>query len=536
MGTVASLLSEHVNLRLSCVDRLICGGYISGLQSEGMVVRFLLHRGYPIPSPRGLGTIHERFVDEINRFAHDQGLEIVRFEKKASKEALARPYQDAAARASTPGVVLIGKAQERLPGGWRGFRNGGTDSHPHFTYRRQALYVDHYYFYLFDDDFGPGFIKVAPYAPYPVWSWCNGHEWVKRQLIKQGVGFDALDNGLWRVEDPEAAKRHCARFSAGHVRAFHDRWMNTIPGVITEADKRAGFHYEYSIRQMEISETAIFDRPQSGRAFFDAAIKDHLDLGRPEHVRLVVNRAITSRTPGRFSTEVITKGVDPTIQIHYKSSKVKAYFKESRALRVETTINNPRDFDVRKTLCAKNWRMLRRIGAEVNARFLASLGEGAPPPPDVTALEEVVLPSIDADGLRAPGLRFGDPRVMALLASLAAFTHVVGGLSNARLCELMRSLLDRPYTTRQATYDLRRLRRKGFIERVEGRQLYRITERGRANATFFTKLAARVVVPTLSELEAPLTPQSPVPRTLLSAWRNWERELDALIAHAGLAA
>jgi hypothetical protein len=125
---------------------------------------------------------------------------------------------------------------------------------------------------------------------------------------------------------------------------------------------------------------------------------------------------------------------------------------------------------------------------------------------------------------------------MALLATLAAFTHVVAGLSNARLCELMGALLARPYTSRQATYDLRRLRRKEFIERIEGRQLYRITERGRATATFFTNLAARVVVPTLSELEAPLTPHSPVPRALVSAWRNWERELDALIAHAGLAA
>ena len=177
-----------------------------------------------------------------------------------------------------------------------------------------------------------------------------------------------------------------------------------------------------------------------------------------------------------------------------------------------------------------------RIGQEVNGRFLAALGEGAPPPPDVTTLEEVVLPSVDKDGLRAPGLRFGDPRAMALLAALAAFTHVTEGLTNASLRHLVGSLLGHSYTRPQATYDLRRLRRKGFIERVEGRNLYHVTDHGRATATFLTKLQARVVVPVLSELQAPLSPPGEVPRRIVEAWRSWERELDCLIARSRLAA
>ncbi|MGH7746699.1 MAG: hypothetical protein ACREQ5_18380, partial [Candidatus Dormibacteria bacterium] len=364
MSSVSTLLADHVTLRLTCVDRVICQGYIGGLQSEGMVVRFLAHRGYPIPSPVGFAHIHERLIEQINAFAAASGIEVVRFQRGACKEDIARPFLDAAQRDGTEGVVFIGKAQERLPGAWRGFRRGGSDSHPHFVYCRQTLFVDHYYFYVLDREWGPGWIKPCPYAPYPVWSWCNGHEWLKRQLTKSGVGFSALDNGLWRVEDAEVAARLAGRLSAGHLRGFLDRAMGAIPGVLSTSDRRAGFAYKYSVRQLEISDTAVFDRPQAGRAFFEAAIRDHLDLGRPEKVRLVVDRRISSRTPGKFQTQVITKGVDPTIQIHYKSSKVKAYFKESRALRVETTINNPSDFDVRKTLCPENWKALRRIGAE----------------------------------------------------------------------------------------------------------------------------------------------------------------------------
>ena len=154
MGTVDSVLADHVNLRLTCVDRVICQGYIAGLQSEGMVVRFLAHRGYYIPSPTGFATMHEKLVDGINDFAAARDLTVVRFQRGASKEDVARPYLDAARQSGTAGVVFIGKAQERLPGGWRGYRRGGSDSHPHFVWQRQTLFVDHYYFYVWDREWG----------------------------------------------------------------------------------------------------------------------------------------------------------------------------------------------------------------------------------------------------------------------------------------------------------------------------------------------------------------------------------------------
>jgi hypothetical protein len=95
----------------------------------------------------------------------------------------------------------------------------------------------------------------------------------------------------------------------------------------------------------------------------------------------VVNRG-KRKTPGRFATEVITRDVAPQLQIHYKSSKAKAYLKEGRALGVETTVNNADDFAVHKTLNADNWRALRRVGADTNTRFLAALGEGQAGLPD----------------------------------------------------------------------------------------------------------------------------------------------------------
>ena len=88
--------------------------------------------------------------------------------------------------------------------------------------------------------------------------------------------------------------------------------------------------------------TQIFDRPLSGRHLFEEIIRENLDLGRPDQVSLIFNRRVIKRTPGTFRTRVITEGVDPSLHISYKNSKIKQYFKLGRALRTETTINNTR--------------------------------------------------------------------------------------------------------------------------------------------------------------------------------------------------
>jgi hypothetical protein len=542
MGTVASLLAEHVSFRCTSVDRIGIRGYIPGLMYEGGVVKFLLGRDAYIPSPAVLNRNRQRLVSELDALVAASAVPVVRFKTGQSKEDLARPYQDAAAAAGRFGLVLVGKAQERTSS-WRGFVDDShaahRPNHPHIAWRRQSSVPDHWYFYFADHQWGPTSLRLCSYAPYPLWVNANGHEWAKAQLAKAAVGFEALDNGLRAVEDPVLAHRICARLGAGHVRDLLGRMMAVVPDPLSVDDRRAGFYWAFSIAQLEVSDTAIFDAPRRARAWFETAIGAHLDLGRPEKVSLVVDRRVTNRgknkTPGRFATEVITRDVAPQLQIHYKSSKAKAYLKESRALRVETTVNNAEDFALHKTLNAENWRALRRLGAEVNARFLAALGEGQPGLPDPATLESVVLPSV-CDGQRAPGLRFGDPRTMALLASIASFAHVIGGLTNKALRNQMAILYQPDYNPAQATYDLRRLRLKGFIARIPKTNTYRVTPHGLRIAAFFTQLAARVVVPTLTDLAQLSRPQPPAPRPLTAAWRTYEHELTNLLRANHLAA
>jgi hypothetical protein len=533
VATISSLLADHVTLQVRSVDRLFLAGYVPRLQCAGQVVRFLNDRaGGTIPSPAILGRVARAYLAAVDEFALDNELAVVRFKRHERKEDVARQHFEAAEREGRFGVVLIGVAQEKAYA-WRGWRDGGNDAHPHFEFGRQAVFVNHYYFYIRDRQWGPSFVKTNAYAPYPVWLWLNGHEWAKRQAQQQGLAFEALDNGFRSCPDAQALAAICASLSDSDVHDFFARWMRGLPSPFTAAE-RSRYGYGLSVRQLEISDTRVFDRPAAGRAWFERTISDQLDLGRPDNVQIVFDRKITRATPGVFQTKVFTRGVAPVIQAHYKHSKVKQYFKDGRALRTETTVNDPYDFGIGRLLTPENWRALLLIGEQTNKRLLDAQLAACQCAPDPTALQRIVLPSVH-DGQRAPGLRFGDPRVMALLACLCHYGHLFNGLTNRSLRELIAGLIP-GYSTHQATYDLRRVRRKGLIHRIPHSQRYELTDEGRRIAVFFTKTYTRIVNPALAELDPQLPDEVSRRSPLARAWRDFEDALKDRIEQAAIAA
>jgi len=533
VATISSLLADHVTLQVRSVDRLFLQGYVPRSMTEGQVIRFLLDRGFPIPSPAVLGKIGRDYVDQINEYVAANEIATVRFVKGDVKEEIAREHFKRAEREDRYGVVMVGVAQEKTSA-WRGWRDGGPDGHPHFVYRRQSIFPNNYYFYIRDPDWGPSFLKTVAYAPFPVWIYLNGNEWAKQQAARQEIAFRALDNGFASCEDPQALAQICHSLSAEDVRLFFERWQGALPSPLTVEDRRRGYGHALAFRQLEISDTTVFDRPGAGRAWFEQTLPDQLTLGRPDQAAVIFARRVNRCTPGRFHTKVFNRGTEAAIQIHYRASKVKQYFKEGRALRTETTVNDTRDFGVGRLLTDENWNALIDIGHQINQRLLDHQLDACACAPDATLLERVVLPSTH-DGLPAPGLRFGEPRTMALLACLCSYQHLFAGLTNRSLRELIAGLIP-GYGPRQMTYDLRRLRRKGFIQRIPRTQRYELTSEGRRLAVFFTKTYTRIVNPALAELDPALPSEIAIRSPLASSWRAFERAIEAKIKQAATTA
>jgi hypothetical protein len=317
------------------------------------------------------------------------------------------------------------------------------------------------------------------------------------------------------------------------IQAFFAKWVERLPMPLTAADRQAGYRHRLSVWQVETSRTQVFDDPVRGREFFEAVIRENLDLGRPDRVQLVFDRKIIKTTPGQFRTRVIEDGVLPSLHIEYKANRVKQYFKEGRALRTETTINEPKDFGVNKDLSQLPY--LEQIGRQINRRLLDVQRVSHNCHLSQESVERVVLPTVTEDGQRAPGLRFGQLRVMALLAALTSFLAATQGFTHRSLRPQvadLQGLAHDQYTTSQLTYDLRRLRLKGIIWRVPNTNRYLLTPYGRKVALFFTRLHARVFRPGLAALD----PSVPIPSALAEALSQVDLEIDRLLDEACLAA
>lgn len=528
--TVNDVLDGHVMLDVECLDRIYLNGYVPNLQVAGQVSSFMTaHLKCPIPSPAVMERIGTRFRRAVKTFADAEHIPVVRFSKTDRKQEVMRPYLARQARTGRAGVAAIGVAQEyqNVFAASQREDRGHTGNRVWFNFYKADRRVTCYYFYIWDEDFGPTFIKVCAYFPYPVKVWLNGHEWAKRQATHAGIGFTALSNGFATCEDPEGLQGICDRLGPGIINVFFERWMSILPLPLDHADRAAGYWWELSMRQVEVSRTIVFDAPRHARGFFEALVVDNLDIGRPESVELIFHGP-RRPGPGRPvklgcvpKTKVVTRDtIGVTVNAFFKSSRVKQYLKDGRALRVETVINSPDDLGCHRRL--QHLDELHAKGRDVNRRLLDTerVGQGcvlASP-----AFERVAQPTLTEDGRRSPALRFGDPRVMALLGALCVALNSLG-FTNRSLRAQVNQLLGVPtdqYTVNQMSYDLARLRLKGLIARRPGTNTYDLTADGQRVAIFYTKVHDRLLRPLIA------ADQPPAPAELRAALRTIDHHVN----------
>jgi len=533
---INDVLEDHVALAVDCVDRLLLNAYVPNLQVSGQVVTFLTeHLGFPIPSPALLEKIGNRFRREVKAFAEEQHIPILTLKKPDRTRWDDRkldhvgPYLEQAEREGRTGVVAIIQAQE-FQWVFSAKNRSSTPGVVSFDFVKEDRRVGMYYFYVLDREFGPGFIKICTYFPYPAKVWCNGHEWAKRQADHEGLAYTALSNGFANCADPARLQAICDRFGPEDIQSFFNRWMAVLPTPFTDADRRAGYFYELSMRQVEVSRTLVFDDPRRARGFFEALVQDNIGIGRPEEVRAVfIPTRRGARTSLPSATRVFSPGTDVHVDFSYKHSRVKQYLKEGRALRIETVINKPSDIGV----LARLEHLPELIGKArgVNDRLLMIERAGQGCAIGSALFERIHQPYI-REGQRTGAFRFGDQRAMALAGSLCLVVHAVTGFTNKSLRGQVAGLLGKNYSSSQMSYDLRRLRLHGLIERVPHSNTYVTTPEGIRVAVFYTKLHSRLLAPLLD------ADKPPAPIELRRALGTVERVLGEYVAHArlGLAA
>ena len=535
--SVAEILKNHVTFQVECIDRMYLNVYVPALQWEGGVVRFFhRHRGQPIASSALMNPMTKSFVAATERFAEEHGVPLIQFEKGQRKDDVMA--QQLRHFEKSEGVVFIGKAQEKTPV-FRTERRRNPETGQRYPWIvRSTAMVNHYYWYCLDPEFGPFFLKFCSYFPYNAKLCLNGHEYAKCQLRKERIQYQALDNGFVSCAHPERLQAICDQLGPEQIDALLRRWLARLPHPYTPQDRQAGYLYDLSILQAEFSLTQILDRPLSGRIFFEEIIRENLDLGRPDMVQLVFNRRVTKSTPGHFRTRVLTDGVIPSLHINYKNSRIKQYFKQVPGVsqvgaRTETTINNTRDFYLGKRLC--NLPALRQVGFQANRRLLeverlshdCAVGE--------EAMHQLNRP-LEVNGQRTSALRTTDLRVLALWHVLVWFRLLPCGFANRDLREHLAVLTGQTpaiMTQGRMTYDLRRLRLHGMIERIPKTHRYQVTPFGLRAALFFTRVHARLYRPCATAFTGQGPPES---SDLASHFHKLEKHIHSYVEEAKLVA
>jgi len=530
--TVAEVLRQHVTLEVEGIDRMYLNVYMADLQREQGVVWFLRHhRGHPFASSALMDPISKAFVAGITAFVAKNDIPLLPFVKGQRKDDVAAKYR--VAFKEKEGVLFVGRAQEKTSVFRTEKRTNPTTGKKYPWIVRSTAMVNHYYFYCIDEDFGPFFLKFCSYFPYNAKLCINGHEYVKRQLAKNGIAHEALDNGILSCADPKRLQRICDALSAAKIDALLRKWLARLPHPFTPEDRAAGYRYEISILQAEFFLTQVLDRPVNGRVFFEEVIRENLDIGRPDFVQLIFKRPITKRTPGLFRTRIITEGVTPSLYINYKGCHIKQYHKEGRALRTETTVHNARDFGTRVGKRLHNLPVLRQIGFQANRRLLdvqrisqdCAIGE--------EEFRRVTQP-LEVQGQRASALRYADSCVLALFSALLVFRLLPRGFANHELRQHLAPLLGKEpteLTQGRMTYQLRRLRLHGLIVRQPRSHRYEVTQRGFRIALFFTRSYARLLRPGIAEL---LDPAARPDSRLRRAADQLEAAMDEYVARAKL--
>jgi hypothetical protein len=531
--TVNDILDGHVKLDVECFDRIYLNGYVPNLQVAGQVVTFLTrHLGYPIPSPAIFAKLGRSFRSAVDTFADQEQVPVVRFGKGDRKIDMMRPHLRRQASTGRSGVAAIGVAQE-FQNVFDATERDTPSGVPWFSFYKADRRVTCYYFYLWDDEFGPAFIKVCAYFPYPIKVWVNGHEWAKRQAVKAGICFTELSNGFASCDDPAGLQAICDALGPDQIEAFFDHWCSLLPLPLIGSDRAAGYWWELSMRQIEVSRTLVFDAPRRARGFIEALISDNLDLGRPDNVEIVFGRRIRSgrqrATRGAFMTTIGRDVTGVSLNIYYKHSRMKQYLKDGRAFRIETVINSPTDLGIARRL--HHLTELHTAARAINTRVLDAERVGQGTVLASPAFARVAQPTITDGGRRAPALRFGDPRVQALAGALCATLFAATGFTHKSLrARVARLLGDHTYSSGQMSYDLRRLHLKGLIERIPGTNTYHLTPDGLRIAIFYTKIHDRMLIPLTA------ADQPPAPTELRHALAVIDTHIDNYRARARLPA
>ena len=340
--SVANVLCEQLVVQVDCIDRIYCNEYVPGLQyPEGLVGYVHRQVRLPIASTAPPARITDAFDAAVHRFAHDNAVPWVDFMKKPYRGRRRRRGPRTWPSSSAPRGCFRGPGTGEDRGvPHRERRDANGDSYPSIV--KTTGPVDRFYFYCYDDDFGPFFLKFCSYFPYNAKLCINSNRWAQRQAAKAGIAFEPFDNGFAAVDDPAALQAICDSLGPAQIDALLREWLAILPHPSPPLTAPPA-----TARHLDPAGRVIPD-PDARPAGVGAGLLRAGHPRRPRHrparpVGLIFDRRIVDgrrhQSPGRFPPGSSPAGSPPACTWTTSAPRSSRSHQEGRALRTKTTIN-----------------------------------------------------------------------------------------------------------------------------------------------------------------------------------------------------
>lgn len=498
MGAFEVVHEDRIVGALTMFDRVIFKGHLTRFFGNGAVRAFLWSQGVPL---KDFTEYAKRTTDEIARcvqgIAADAGRPVISFDHVKTRGGANRKDDMAKTIAQrdgiVEGVICVISVVESC---WSFQVRRNHNTHLLEATRRERKCL-HHYLYLIDPEFGFMHVRIQGWMPYTIQVYINGREWLARQLDKAGVGYLRYDNSLQRIDNLERAWELCDTFA-------HRKWPRVLNAFahlvnpVLPAIKAAGFgEYYWVVDQVEIATDVMFKSRPHLLAVWPDLVRHATLAMSAEDVLGFLGRKLHPALAAEVVTDAARRPAGWRVKHRVARNWVKVYDKAA-VLRVETTINNPREFRVLRVLTDDNGRRERRwcemrksvadmwrhfqAGAAANRRYLDALAAAPLKGEGVRALDALCRPRTTNGRYHA---RFDplSPKDLALFRAVLSGEFSVRGF---RTCDITARLYRRPPADIDESHRrcervsrlIAKLRGHGLVAKVPRARRYRLTPHG----------------------------------------------------------
>ncbi|QVL33814.1 hypothetical protein KIH39_07880 [Telmatocola sphagniphila] len=494
MPTINSFTKKFADSILSvleCHDRVIFKGYLPFFKN-GDLHRLCdsglgMRRKDFVPFLEGLS---EELVEHGKRVAAEAGAPYRFLQGEHTKEQIIR--EEIAKRSLKEGLVAVLCCMETGRG--VKLRPGKDRPELYFTSRPQRVV----YFYSLDPEFGLIHVRIQTFFPYSVQVYVNGHDWLARQMNEKQIGFLQSDNAFVQLDNPEAAQRLADRFAHLNWIKILDRWVRRANPLLKK-DWLNRCQYYWVIDRAEYSTDVLFRSREDLQALYPRLVDHSIQQFSADDLMKFLGRKLYPQFDGEILTLGRKKRAPGTrVKHRMKGNWLKMYDKFERILRIETVINQPGEFHVRRRCIRKgvekmawcpmnkgvsNFYRYLEVARASNRRYLEALAVVDAPSVTVRQLDQLSQP-VSLGNRKRRGLNLMHAEEQKLFLAVLCGDNRINGFRNhdilKALNEPARDAAERRRQTQRVSRQLGRLRAHGLIRKVPRAHRYHVTDKGNA--------------------------------------------------------